>query len=175
MIRLSAQTSASIALHATNSDWVAFVQCQPAVGIWPIKIEGIRGKRLVDRLSRLANDNPFDVFLVGLIESRQLDLAQILKAEFATDNIHDDWFMPSQVLISLIEQEAQASVQALLVITQPGSLPNDAVVSIEEIAELLDVSVPTVRRLVKADQIPHLRYGRALRFVPEDVLATFKR
>jgi excisionase family DNA binding protein len=39
----------------------------------------------------------------------------------------------------------------------------------------LGVSVPTVRRLVKAGEIPFLRLGKALRFVAADVLASLDR
>jgi excisionase family DNA binding protein len=35
--------------------------------------------------------------------------------------------------------------------------------------------VPTVRRLVKNGEIPHLRMGKALRFVPADVIASLER
>jgi excisionase family DNA binding protein len=173
VLRLSTATAAAIALHATDQNWILFVQCQPPCGAWPIKIEGTTGKKLIDRVNDLAADNPFDMFLVGLVQSiqpvRELEVA--LHQEFATDALHDGWFAPSRALLSFIEGTAQASLQDLLMLTQPGGL--EEVVGIDEIAKLLNVSVPTIRRMVKDGRIPYMRFGNGtLRFCPDSVLAS---
>jgi excisionase family DNA binding protein len=37
------------------------------------------------------------------------------------------------------------------------------------------VSVPTVRRMIKQEVIPYLKFGRIYRFVPADVIASLAR
>ena len=43
--------------------------------------------------------------------------------------------------------------------------------TLSEVAEVLRVSPKTVRRMAALQRIPCVRFGRALRFVPGDVLA----
>ena len=46
---------------------------------------------------------------------------------------------------------------------------------ITEVAEVLAVSVSTVRRLIKYHELPHIRVGRALRFNRTDIREWAKR
>jgi excisionase family DNA binding protein len=73
--------------------------------------------------------------------------------------------------LTFIDESATSALTGLLAQTHPGGL-DDGAVDIETMAELLSVSAPTVRRMTKANQIPYLRFGRVLRFVPNDVFAS---
>jgi len=175
MIALSSHTAAAIALHAAEGSWVMFVQTMPPGLAGPIKIEAVVGRNLASRLTSIALDNAYDTQLIGLLPSdAPLDDAQALANEFAAYQIHDWWFEPSADLLAFIGDQAQSTISILLSKTHPGGL-SDAPVDIDEIAAILDVSVPTVRRMIKAGEIPFLRYGRVYRFVPNDVLASLRR
>jgi len=150
-----------------------FVQVNPPTGgQGPIKIEAVRGNQIATRLATLARENAFDPMLIGLIESATPQQhAQAIAEQYGGGNLHHDWYAPSADLIAFIQHVAQGPIQALLTAAHPGGLSN-AHVDIEQIADILDVSVPTVRRMVKNGDIPYLRAGRIYRFVPADVLAS---
>lgn len=172
MIRISPGTAAAIALHAATSSWVVFVQVRPPAGECPIKIEAVAGTQLLPRMRSLESDNPFNVFLIGLIPTPMpneivAELAQL----HAGQALHDGWYQPSADLLAFIEEGATPALALLLGQTHPAGL-EDAAVNIETMAQLLDVSVPTIRRMIKAEQIPYLRFGRIYRFVPDDVFAS---
>lgn len=117
-------------------------------------------------------DNPFGVFLIGLIAT---PMPNEIVAELA--QLHGDqalangWYQPSADLLSFIEESATPALSLLLGQTHPAGL-EDAAVDITTMAQLLDVSVPTVRRMIRAEQIPYLRWGKIYRFVPDDVFAS---
>lgn len=46
----------------------------------------------------------------------------------------------------------------------------DRLLTIEQVAEYLNVSPKTVRRLAARRAIPCVRFGRAVRFAPADVI-----
>ena len=174
MIALSSQTAAAVALRAAEGSWVTFVQVSNGVA-GPIKIEGMRGSQLADRLMTITRDNPYDLHLIGMLHSQMpVDDAEAIANDFVAYHIHDYWFEPHPELISFIGQDAQTTLNALLAETNPGGL-SDQPVDIDRMAEILQVSVPTVRRMIKANAIPYLRFGRIYRFVPNDVLASLRR
>ncbi len=151
-----------------------FVQVNPPSGQGPIKIEGVKAGQLATRLRQLAADNAFEATLVGLIATpTPAEHASAIGEQYAT-HIHDGWFEPTADLIAFIQHTAQGPIQELLAQTHPGGL-SETPVDIEQMAEILGVSVPTVRRMVKAEQIPYLRFGRVYRFVPADVIASLQR
>jgi excisionase family DNA binding protein len=174
MIALSASTAAAIALHAAEGSWIVFLQIDPpGGGQGPIKIEGMKGSRLVERLTTIAEANPYPVYLIGLMPAFLEPVGQALAIGDAHQIIHDTWYQPTGDLIAFIQHVGQEALQPLLAQTHPGGL-SEAPVDIETIAEMLSVSVPTVRRMVKANAIPYLRFGRIYRFVPSDVIASLK-
>ena len=175
MLALTSHTAAALALHAAESAWVMFLQAIPPSGVGPIKIEGVSGKHLVQRLNMIGRENAFEVQLVGLLPSVDpLPHANEIAGDFEQAHLHDGWFEPSTYLVMYIQHTAQVPLQQLLAQMHPGSLSDDPV-SIDEIAQILDVSVVTVRRMIKAEQIPYLKLGRIYRFVPADVLASLSR
>lgn len=60
----------------------------------------------------------------------------------------------------------RSSVEEPVVRPEPRELPK--LLTLPEVAEVLQVSPKTVRRLV-ARGFPHIRFGRVLRFDPADV------
>lgn len=175
MLIVSPSTASAMALHATSSSWVMFVQVNPpAGGPGPIKIEGVKGTNIAQRLRAIVGDNPFEAMLIGLIATpTPMEHASAIGEQYGKP-LHDDWYEASADLIAFIQHVAQAPLQELLARTHPGAM-SDSPVDIEDMAKILDVSVPTVRRMVTANEIPYLRFGRMLRFVPADVIASLRR
>jgi len=153
-----------------------FVQVNvPVSGLGPIKIEGAKGTQIASRLRALAADNAFEPYLIGLTPTTTPnELAKVIQDQHAAARLHHDWFQPTAGLLAFIQHTAASALQKLLAQARPGGIP-DGAVDIDEIARILGVSVQTVRRLVKDEKIPFLRMGKALRFVPADVLASLER
>lgn len=140
-----------------------------------IKIELVRGRDLGSRLGAIAMNCPFETMLIGLATSPQpAQLAEQIATQFIDDHMHDGWFESSPALIGVVQAIGQHAMQELLNQTMPGAVSSD-VVDVDEMARLLDCSVPTVRRMVQRGQIPCMRSGRVLRFVPADVFASMQR
>ncbi len=176
MIVIGSHTAQALSPHTAEHSWVMFVQIAPPAGIiGPIKIEGVRGSRVSKRLLAISEDNPYPAYLIGLVETPTPDEhAQAICEQHIASHLHDQWFEPTPGLLQFIQHVGQSALTSLLAATRPGGVP-DGVVDIEGIAAMLGVSVPTVRRLVAGDSIPHFRVGRQLRFVVEDVLASMNR
>ena len=176
MIVLSPHTASTLSPLTADQSWVMFVQVSPPVGAaGPIKIEGVRGTQIAPRLREIAADNAYETYIIGLTSTETPgELAQVIHDQFNAALLHHDWFEPTIELLAFVQHTAQEALQNLLAQTRPGGVPEGAV-DIETIAEFLGVSVPTVRRAVKAGEIPYLRMGKALRFVAADVLASLER
>ena len=153
-----------------------FVQVSSPYGPGPIKIEVVDGTKLASRLRALAADNAFEAMMIGLIATNApTDDARVIEQSFEAAHLHDGWFEPVPGLLALIQQRGQEALQTLLARTHPGALEGDGAVDINEMARILGVSVKTVRRMIDANEIPYLRWGRVLRFVPADVIASLQR
>jgi len=154
-----------------------FVQVNPPIGpMGPIKIEGVRGLAIAQRLRQLAAENAYEAMLIGLVETpTPIEHANAIADQYAGDaELHDGWFEPTPALVAYIQHVGQAAIQELLSKTHPAALTNEPV-DIDEMARILGVAVVTVRRMIKAKQIPCMRFGRTLRFVPTDVVASLQR
>lgn len=175
MLIVSPSTANALAPYASERAFVMFVQVNPPKGgMGPILIEGVKGAALGRRLGQLARDNAFDPMLIGLLETTQPEqTAYQVKQDHDADRLHDDWFEPTARLLGLVQQ-AQLVLQELLAQTHPGAMET-APVDIDAIATMLGVSIKTVRRLVDKNQIPFLRVGSQLRFVPADVMASLQQ
>lgn len=175
MIALTSHTAAAIALHAAKQSWIVFLQAVIHGTGGPVLIGGVKGRDLVDYLGTASRWCPDDLQLIGLLETQLPDEdARVIADEFGAHQIHDWWFQPVPELLLFIQQDAQSSLPTLLSQTHPGGL-SDAPVDAEEMAKILGISLPTLRRMIKSDQIPYLMFGRFYRFVPRDVLASLKR
>lgn len=175
LIATPSMTSA-LAPHAANRSWIVFLQSNPPSGLGPIKIEGMRGNVIGQRLAQLARDNPYELLIIGLIESAApAEDAAMLVAQFEAWRIRHDWFQPAPELLAFITHNASLPLQELAGQLHPGVV-GEGIVDIKEMAAILGVSVPTVRRMVAADEIPYMRWGRgaSLRFNPNDVIASLQ-
>jgi excisionase family DNA binding protein len=175
MLIVSPATATALAPHADGSSWVMFIQIIPPSGPGAIKVEAVKGAMIAARLRALAADNPFEVMLIGLAPTpHPAELAAQFTAQFAETHLHDGWFDVTPPLLGLVQAVGQHALQELLSRTHPAGLAEHPV-DIEEMARVLGVSVPTVRRMVRANEVPYLRWGRMLRFVPADVIASLRR
>jgi excisionase family DNA binding protein len=175
MIVIGPNTAQSLSPHTTERSWVMFVQISPPNLAGPIKIEGVRGSQVSDRLLAISEDNPYPAYLIGLVETATPnEHAQAIYAQYAASHLHDGWFEPIPDLLQFIQHVGQAALADLLAATRPGGVP-DGVVDIDQIAAVLGVSTTTIRRLVAAGTIHCFRVGRQLRFVVADVLASMNR
>ena len=176
MLIVSPSTATAITPHASDHSWVMFVQVTSPYGPGPIKIEGVEGDKIASRLRALAVDNAYEAMLIGLITTTTpAEHARALAEQFASTHLHDGWFNPSPGLLAFIQHSGQAAIVELLGRTHPGALDEHSSVDIDEIARMVGVSVKTIRRMVQADEIPYLRWGRVLRFVPADVIGSLQR
>lgn len=165
-----------MAHHAGVKTWVMFVQVTPPNGgIGPIWIEGISGPQIGSRLGELSRLNAYETFIIGLVETPTPDeSARAIREEYGGKQLHGLWCEPTASLLAYIQHVAQGPVRALLEQTHPGAL-SQATVGVDELMQILGVSESTVRRMVKADEIPYMRWGKMLRFVPADVIASLQR
>lgn len=148
-----------------------FVQIRVPSGVGPIKIEGVRGAKIGERLIAISVENPYPAYLIGLIEApTPHQAAHTIAAQFAGSHMHDGWFEPAPGLVQLIQQHGQAALGELLAVTRPGGVEGQ-IVDVDGIAQILGVSTRTIYRLVDGDGIPHMRVGKQLRFSVSDVLA----
>lgn len=176
MLIAHAHTAVAITPHAANRSWVVFLETQIPVGVRPIRIVGWNGHEIGRELRLVSAANAYDVTIIGLIPTLQ-DPAQHALAigeQYAGQHLHDGWYLPSADLLAFIQHHARPALQELLAQVHPGAI-NEHVVDIDEMARLLNVSTTTIRRLVKSEEIPFMRWGRALRFVPADVIATLQQ
>lgn len=176
MLIVSPRTAHAITPHASSQSWVIFIQSAPPGGgsgrIW---IEGVDGAAIGQRLGELSRLNAYDTMIVGLIETTEpVSLEERLHAHFADALVHDNWYEATPELITLIQQTGQQAIQDLLSRTHPGAL-STAPIDIKEMARIIGVSVPTIRRMVDRREIPCLRLGRVMRFVPGDVIAALQQ
>jgi len=176
MLFVSSHTANAISPLAEDQSWVMFLQMRaPTIESGPIKIEGVRGSQIGSRLGEIAAENAYEMFLIGLHPTNEPnELAQLICEQHASAHMHHDWFEPSPELVAFIQHTAQQALADLLEHARSGNVP-DGAVDIEEIAALLGLSTKTIRRLVKARQIPFLRTAKALRFVPADVIASLRQ
>lgn len=153
-----------------------FLQATPPIGSGPIKIEGLRGAQISARINQLAADNAFELMLIGLVETQTTpsELATAIAEQFAASHLHDGWFAPSADLVAYVSHHGTPALQSLLQSAHPGWL-SDTPVDIKQMADILNVSVQTVRRMVKANEIPFMRWGGTYKFTPADVIATLNR
>lgn len=177
MIFVSPTTASAMSLHAgPRSSWVMFAQTTPPNAIvGPIWIEAVTSAQIDVRLGELVRFGAYETFMIGLVETTAPeDSASAIREQYAGKNLHHYWYEPTADLLAYIQHYAQEPIRQLLEQTHPGGL-SKGTVSAEEMQQILDVSESTLRRMVKANEIPFMRWGRTLRFVPQDVIASLQR
>jgi len=150
--------------------WVLFSRVQAPTGML-IKIEATRA--LAARVRDLDEDSPFEVGVIGLMETRDpLEAARAIQREHQSVRVKGAWFQPSTPLLVFIEKAAQADLRAL--VEHMGPTP-PGTITVEELAQHLRCSVPTIYRHVQNGQLPHFRVGRQIRFVLSEVVPYIQR
>lgn len=175
MIVINQQTANAMSQHTGERSWIMFAQVTPPNGgIGPIWIDAVTGSQIDTRLAELGRFNAYEVFMIGLVESPTPELsARAIREQYAGKNLHHYWYEPTADLLAYIQHVAQEPIRLLLEQTHPGSLSH-ATVSSEELMQILDISASTLQRMIKAEEIPYMRFGRTLRFVPADVIASLQ-
>jgi excisionase family DNA binding protein len=175
MLIVSPATTTALAPHAAQKSWVMFVQTNPPCsGPGLILIEGARGAELAQRMKQLSSTNAYEVMLIGLVESTHpAEHAKAIGEQYSV-HVHSSWYEPTASLLAFVAHVGQPTLSALLSEMHPGAL-SETPVDINEIAKILNMSVPTVRRMIAKQQIPFIRAGRIYRFVPSDVIASLRR
>jgi excisionase family DNA binding protein len=172
MIAITPQTVSALAPMVEGRQWIAFVETRNRAGSL-VKIEATR--HLVARVRAIDNDNPFEVSLLGLVESTTASAsARAIQEEYQRDRAKGDWFNATVPLLTFIEKVAQPALVALVQQLRFHMAPAPTV-TVEELAKLLNVSVPTIRRRIQDGSLPFVRFGNQYRFVVGDVLATIRQ
>lgn len=165
----------AITPHAADRSWVVFLQTALPSGVAsPIKIVAMRGSEIGDELRRISAANAYDVQIIGLIPSDQPDQQAAAIARQYGGHLHDGWHTPSANLIAFIQHHGKAAIQDLLGQVHPAAIP-DRVVDLKEMAQILKCAEVTVRRMIRAEEIPFLRTGEKYLFHPAEVLAALRR
>lgn len=148
-----------------NRSWLAFFRLQHQSGM-AVKIES--SYTLPARVRALDNDTPFEISIIGLVETKNpLEAAQALQLEHRAARIRGTWFRPDLPLLKFIEDGAQRDLRTLI---ESMGEPPPGTISVEELASQLGVSVPTIYRWVNTGKLPHFRVRRQIRFLPSEVL-----
>lgn len=148
-----------------NHSWLVFFRLQHQSGM-AVKIES--SYTLPARVRALDNDTPFEISIIGLIETKNpLEAAQALQVEHRASRIRGTWFRPDLPLLKFIEDGAQRDLRMLI---EAMGEPPPGTISVEELASQLGVSIPTIYRWVNAGKLPHFRVRRQIRFLPSEVL-----
>jgi excisionase family DNA binding protein len=173
LLVLTPQTTQSLGPLTRKLACVIFVQAKMPVGESPILIEGTRDPAA--RLREIDRDSPVETYWIGMIPSESpFEHATALGEQFATARTRHDWFAPTVEVLLFVQHVAQRPLLELLAQLRPHSQPEGAI-TVDELAEYLGISVPTVRRLVKDGKIPVMRAGNQLRFFVADVVASLQR
>ena len=167
---LTFQTTRTIDHAPAGVGVVYFVQCRPTEEtIGPIRIGATR--QFQAHLQQLVDLNPFPLYLMGSMVSAEPEKAkQTIQEQFASARTRGDWFRPVEELMTFVRTKTQRPLTPAA-----PSVPMDHLLSVDDVARILGVSVPTVRRFVAAGQIPCVRVGRQLRFSPKDIVALHGR
>jgi excisionase family DNA binding protein len=172
MIAITSQTVAALGPLVEGRPWIAFVEARNRAGSL-VKIEAT--KNLVARVRAIDNDNPFEISLLGLILTPEpAPAARAIQNEYRNDRAKGEWFNATVPLLTFIEKMAQPALVGLVHQLRASVAPAPTI-GVEELAKLLNVSIPTIYRYVKAGRIPAIKFGNKYSFVVADVLATIRQ
>lgn len=172
MLVLSPQTASSLGTTARSRGAVIFVQALTLGGAL-IRIDATHDP--ASTLNEIDRLSPIEISLVGWIpHDNPRVLANAIMEQHKDARARGDWFTATIDLSRYILHVAQPPLAELLANLPAHSHP-DGTVSIEEMAQIAGVSVSTLRRQIEKGQIPVLRFGRRMRFLPADVIASVRR
>jgi excisionase family DNA binding protein len=118
------------------------------------------------RISALRAANAYPLRVLGVVETpRHALFAMFLHFEFAQHRVHDDWFVPVPAILDYIAQRAQLFDPVV------DPLDEGELITTAQLAHVLSLSVPTVRRWIRSASIPFYVVGRRKRFRISEVRA----
>lgn len=172
MIAITPQTVAALGPLVEGQPWIAFVEARNRAGSL-VKIEAT--KNVVARVRAIDSDCPSEISLLGLILSPQpTQAARAIQEEYQGDRVKGEWFNATVPLLTFIEKAGQPALVGLVQQLRASIAPGPTV-GVEELAKILNVSVPTIYRYVKAGRIPAIKFGSKYLFVVADVIATVRQ
>ena len=165
----------AITPHAAGRSWVVFLQTALPDGVpSPIKIAAMHGAKIGEELQRISTANAYEVRIIGLIPSDQADQQAAAIAQKFGEHLHDGWYAPRADLIAFIQHHAKAAFQELLGRVHPAAI-TDRLVSVRELAQILNCAEITVRRMYQSNEIPFVKTGDKYLFHPAEVIAALRR
>lgn len=163
-----------------NSGIVCFIESRPNSDLnGYIKIDTTTNFQWY--VEKLIEDHPYLTILLGYIETTAPDKTAVqLRQSFAEFHHRGAWFKPGLKLLDFIRDTTkQATLPKLQSIPSVGnnlvSIQNTKLLSTEEIAQYLNVSVPTIRRWIEAGKLPVVKHGKVLRFYLPDVIDKLRK
>jgi excisionase family DNA binding protein len=103
---------------------------------------------------------------LGVIETpRNALLAMFLHYDFYLHRVHDEWFSPAVAILAYVAERAQPYDPVVRTVDE------EELVTTAQLAGVLSISVPTVRRWVRSAVIPFYLIGRRKRFRISEVRA----
>lgn len=142
------------------------------------------------RFQTLRAENAYPVSILGIIVDERADVLEAtLHQRFVEYHDHGKWFAADNELMAYIAANARPvdgqrvasgphvnldfDVQ-LDGLTWPECEP-EALLTLGQMASDLNVSVPTMLRVLRSERLPHFRIGKQIRFVREEVYAHLRK
>lgn len=157
--------------HLIGTDLIYFVEADVPAKLVKIGVTTDLGRML----SSLRNTCPCSIAVLGILFSdRVRERKAQLHRQFIAEHAHGEWFRLSDKLRTWICDKAVSPESNLLSKARLADRTDidrllveaalEPLIDIDRVAKALDVSVVTVRRYVRAHDIPFIRVGRQLRF-----------
>lgn len=130
-------------------------------------------QHLYSRLATLASENACGIKLLGAIPRSSAQAARELRQQFAAYLDHGEWFKGHAALRAYIAQRSVLPLPARGTATPPLEGPPfvnarvpllEPLLTVEQLAAYLGVSVITIRRHARNRLLPCIRVGGLLRF-----------
>lgn len=167
------QTAKSLSEMTRGPGVVSFVDCRIVAELpGMIRIAATRNFPLY--ASQLVESNPFPIYLAGYLSTSEPERTEKeIREKFAGSHSRGAWYRPTCDLLDFISKQ---TLKATAPPPIPSSVSSNPVelLSVDEVAEQLQMSAPTVRRWINDGKIPVIRQGRLLRFYMPDVLTALR-
>jgi excisionase family DNA binding protein len=144
------------------------------IGVYFFQIEGNgpinigATQDLEKQFVSLQRANPYSLVVVGFVAFNEPQAAAQhdhgLRERFAQHHIHSDWYRPVSEIVEYAYSTRQIPVAPTKYRAVMTHEAEPKLLTPQQLAEKLGVSVPTIRRLIQQDVIPYLKAGAQIRF-----------